>query len=121
VDPRLSRILLQSRTEGCVPEIAIITAALCIQDPRERPVEKAPQADAMHRIFQDPSSDFIGLLNIWNHYHQIQATDKSSSKLKRFCSQHFLSFKRMREWRDIHSQLLEIVNESSAAFFPTSP
>jgi ATP-dependent helicase HrpA len=112
VDPRLSRILLQSRTEGCVPEIAIITAALCIQDPRERPVEKAPQADAMHRIFQDPSSDFIGLLNIWNHYHQIQATDKSSSKLKRFCNQHFLSFKRMREWRDIHSQLLEIVNES---------
>ena len=52
VDPRLSRILLQSRTEGCVPEIAIITAALCIQDPRERPVEKAQQADAMHRIFR---------------------------------------------------------------------
>jgi len=112
VDPRLSRILLQSRTEGCVPEIAIITAALCIQDPRERPVEKAQQADAMHRIFSDPSSDFIGLLNIWNHYHQIQETDKSSSKLRRFCSQHFLSFKRMREWRDIHSQLSEIVNES---------
>jgi ATP-dependent helicase HrpA len=112
VDPRLSRILLQSRTEGCVPEIAVITAALCIQDPRERPVEKAQQADAMHRIFQDPASDFIGLLNIWNQYHQIQETDKSSSKLKRFCSRHFLSFKRMREWRDIHSQLLEIVNES---------
>jgi len=112
IDPRLSRILLQSRTEGCVPEIAIITAALCIQDPRERPVEKAQQADAMHRIFQDQASDFIGLLNIWNHYHQIQDTDKSSGKLKRFCNQHFLSFKRMREWRDIHSQLLEIVNES---------
>jgi ATP-dependent helicase HrpA len=113
VDPRLSRIMLQSRTEGCVPEIAIITAALCIQDPRERPVEKAQQADAMHRIFQDPSSDFIGLLNIWNHYHQIQETDKSTSKLKRFCSQHFLSFKRMREWRDIHFQLSEIVKESN--------
>ncbi|MCX5883950.1 MAG: ATP-dependent RNA helicase HrpA, partial [Deltaproteobacteria bacterium] len=112
VDPRLSRILLQSRTEGCVPEIAIITAALCIQDPRERPVEKAQQADAMHRIFSDPSSDFISLLNIWNHYNQLLETDKSSGRLKRFCSQHFLSFKRMREWRDIHSQLLEIVNES---------
>ncbi|MFH0998819.1 MAG: DUF3418 domain-containing protein [Pseudomonadota bacterium] len=112
VDPRLSRILLQSRTEGCVPEIAIITAALCVQDPRERPVEKAQQADAMHRMFSDPSSDFIGLLNIWNQYHQLHETDKSSGRLKRFCSQHFLSFKRMREWRDIHSQLSEILNES---------
>ncbi|MBI5594353.1 MAG: ATP-dependent RNA helicase HrpA [Deltaproteobacteria bacterium] len=111
VDPRLSRVLIQSRTEGCVPEIAIITAALCIQDPRERPVEKAQQADAMHRIFSDPSSDFIGLLNIWNHYNHLQETDKSSGRLKRFCSQHFLSFKRMREWRDIHAQLSEIVNE----------
>ena len=112
VDPRLSRILLQSRTEGCVPEITIIIAALCIQDPRERPIEKVQQADAMHRIFSDPSSDFIGLLNIWNHYHQLQETDKSTSKLKRFCSQHFLSFKRMREWRDIHFQLSEIAKES---------
>jgi ATP-dependent helicase HrpA len=112
VDPRLSRILLQSRTEGCVPEITIIVAALCIQDPRERPIEKAQQADAMHRIFSDPSSDFIALLNIWNHYQQLQETDKSTSKLKRFCSTHFLSFKRMREWRDIHSQLFEIGKES---------
>ncbi len=111
VDPRLSRILLQSRTEGCVAEIAIIIAALCIQDPRERPVEKSQQADAMHRIFNDPSSDFIGLLNIWNHYHQLQETDKSTGRLKRFCSQHFLSFKRMREWRDIHSQLSDIACE----------
>lgn len=111
VDPRLSRILLQSRTERCVPEITIIVAALCIQDPRERPIEKAQQADAMHRIFSDPSSDFIALLNIWNHYQQLQETDKSTSKLKRFCSTHFLSFKRMREWRDIHSQLFEIVND----------
>jgi ATP-dependent helicase HrpA len=111
VDPRLSRILLQSRTEGCVSEIAVIIAALCIQDPRERPVEKAQQADAMHRIFSDPSSDFIALLNIWNHYHQLRETDQSTGGLKRFCARHFLSFKRMREWRDIHSQLSEIARE----------
>ena len=121
VDPRLSRILIQSRTEGCVPEIAIITAALCIQDPRERPVEKAQQADAMHRIFSDPASDFIGLLNIWSQYHQLQETDKSSARLKRFCSQHFLSFKRMREWRDIHSQLSTIVEEFGMITSKTEP
>jgi len=111
VDPRLSRMLLQSRIEGCIPQIVVIIAALSIQDPRERPVEKTQQADQAHRIFSDPSSDFIMLLNIWNAYHHLQETDKSAGSLRQFCSRHFLSYKRMREWRDIHFQLTEIIKE----------
>ncbi len=111
VDPRLSRILLQSRIEGCMPQTAVIIAALCIQDPRERPVEKTQQADQAHRTFSDPSSDFITLLNIWNQYHLIQEADKSSGGLRQFCTRHFLSYRRMREWRDIHSQLNDIIRE----------
>ncbi len=120
IDPRLSRILLQARVEGCIPESVIITAALCIQDPRERPADKAQQADTMHRVFSDPLSDFIGLLNIWNQYHQLFSEGKNSSHLRKFCTRHFLSFKRMREWRDIHAQLSEIVNES-ALMISSSP
>lgn len=109
VDPRLSRILLQSQIEGCMPEIGIIAAALCIQDPRERPLEKAKQADTAHRSFHDPSSDFITLLNIWNQYQRTRESDPTTGGFKRFCTLHFLSFKRMREWRDIHSQLTDII------------
>ena len=112
VDPRLSRILIQSRDEKCVPEAVIITAALCIQDPRERPVDKAREADAMHRVFSDPSSDFIGLLNIWNQFQEASRGEKRLALLRKFCTRHFLSFKRMREWQDIHAQLSDIVNES---------
>jgi ATP-dependent helicase HrpA len=36
---------------------------------------------------------------------------RSSNQLKKFCRAHYLSFKRMREWRDIHSQILAILKE----------
>ncbi|MGD9373489.1 MAG: DUF3418 domain-containing protein, partial [Desulfobacterales bacterium] len=35
----------------------------------------------------------------------------SNNQMKRFCREHYLSFKRMREWRDIHGQLLDIMKE----------
>lgn len=108
VDPRLSRIIMESRKEGCLSEILIIAAALCIQDPRERPAEKIQQADSQHRIFSDPSSDFIWFLNLWKHYRQIGG---KSGDLRRFCKQHFLSFRRIREWQDIHAQLSETIEE----------
>ena len=111
VDPRLSCILLQSRIEGCISETMVIAAALCIQDPRERPVDKVQQADAAHRIFADPLSDFIGLLNIWTHCRRILEQENAVSQLRKFCSRHFLSFKRIREWMDVHSQLYDISKE----------
>ena len=114
IDPRLSRMLIQAKEEGCLKEIVIIAAALTLQDPRERPTERQADADAMHKIFEDPESDFITLLNIWNQYHDTLHIEKTTAGLKRFCRKHFLSHKRMREWRDIHAQIWAILKESSA-------
>jgi len=111
LDPRLSRMLIEAQHEGCIPEIAVIAAALSIQDPRERPAEKTREADRMHALFDDPGSDFVTLLNIWHRYHAHWQTVKSSNQMKRFCREHFISFKRMREWRDVHSQITAILAE----------
>jgi ATP-dependent helicase HrpA len=111
LDPRLSRVLLEAADENCIDQIAVIAAALSIQDPRERPLEKKDAADQMHARFDDPYSDFTTLLNVWNRYHHIHNTKKSTHQLKRFCRQHFLSYRRMREWRDIHSQIRAILEE----------
>lgn len=111
VDPRISRMLIEARNEKCLNEISIIAAALSIQDPRERPMEKQEAADLAHGKFADPLSDFISLLNIWNRYQEVWEQNKSAGKLKRFCKEHFLSFKRMREWRDIYTQLAGILEE----------
>ena len=114
VDPRLSKMLLEAHHQGCLREIIVIAAALCIQDPRERPMEKIQAADAAQRVFRDPASDFITLLNIWRQYHDALAREKTTGAMKRFCTRHFISFKRMREWRDIHAQLRDMLKESRA-------
>ncbi len=111
LDPRLSRMLLEARDRRCIDQIAVIAAALSIRDPRERPLEKTAEADRMHAQFNDPSSDFTTLLNIWNRYTHVWQTHKRANQLKRFCRQHFLSFNRMREWRDIYHQIRAILEE----------
>jgi ATP-dependent helicase HrpA len=115
LDPRLSRMLIEAQNQGCVQEIAVIASALSIQDPRERPSDKQTQADQKHALFHDPTSDFITLLNIWNRYHQHLAEHKSFGKMKKFCKEYFLSFRRMREWRDIHAQICEILTSPPAS------
>jgi len=112
LDPRLSGMLIEAQTENCLEEITVIASALSIQDPRERPSEKQAQADQAHAVFKDRASDFITLLNIWNAYHSTWQSAKSNNKLKKFCAESFLSFRRMREWRDIHRQIRAILEET---------
>jgi ATP-dependent helicase HrpA len=110
VDPTVGRMILQARGEKAVREVLVIAAGLSIQDPRERPQEMQTQADAAHRRFIHPDSDFLTLLNIWEAYHaEFEAL--SQAKLRRFCRDHFLSYTRLREWRDVHLQLLEVLRE----------
>jgi ATP-dependent helicase HrpA len=111
IDPRISRIIMEAEKEECVPEILVIASALSIQDPRERPADCEGEADTIHGKFADPTSDFITLLRIWNQYHAFMSTAKSKNRMKKFCQEHFLSFKRMREWVDVHDQLTSILDE----------
>jgi len=112
LDPRLSKMIIEARQKGCLEEITVIAAALSIQDPRERPAEKKQAADEAQAVFRDPQSDFIALLNIWKRYNASAGAQGSASKLKKFCKTHFLSFRRMREWLDIHNQISMILAEN---------
>ncbi|MGD1152495.1 MAG: ATP-dependent RNA helicase HrpA [Syntrophales bacterium] len=111
IDPRISRMIIEAEREGCVNEILIIASALSIQDPRERPVEFEKEADKVHARFADPSSDFMTLLRIWNQYHGLMQTVKSKGRMKKFCREHYLSIRRMREWIDVYDQLKAILDE----------
>ncbi|MGB0415481.1 MAG: ATP-dependent RNA helicase HrpA [Coraliomargarita sp.] len=110
VDPTVARMLLEAQRERCVPDVLVIAAGLSIQDPRERPAELAKEADAMQRRFIHKDSDFLTLLNIWNTYHD-EMEQLTQRKLRKFCVEHFLSFQRMREWRDIYNQLERILKD----------
>ncbi len=109
VDPRLSRMLIEAPDRGCLEEITVIAAAISSQDPRQRPADKTEEADRAHKVFSDPLSDFITLLNIWNKYNAVCA---ATSGARKFCKANFLSFKRMKEWRDIYTQITNILVET---------
>jgi ATP-dependent helicase HrpA len=104
LDPVLGRMLLQARQEQALPEVLVIAAGLSIPDPRERPEEQKDAAQTAHRKFAHPRSDFLSLLEIWRQCPSGEGRGGSNA-LRRFCKGHFLSFTRMREWRDIHRQL----------------
>lgn len=112
VDPRIGRMILAAGDEGCWHEALIIAAALAIQDPRERPAERAQAADECHAQFADPSSDFLSYLKLWDFYQDLRAK-LSRNQLRRACRQNFLAFNRMREWLDVHRQLKQLVSEAA--------
>ncbi len=118
VDPTVGRMILQARSEKALREVVIIAAALSIQDPRERPMDQQQKADTAHRRFNHPDSDFLALLAIWEAYHD-QFEAMTLGKLRKFCTTHFLSFMRMREWRDVHAQLVDTL-EGREGFQATS-
>ncbi|WIG54903.1 MAG: ATP-dependent helicase HrpA [Rhodanobacteraceae bacterium] len=105
IDAQLARMLVESRTLGVSDSVLPIVAFLGIQNPRERPADKQQQADAAHAEFADPQSDFIGVLNLWHAYREAHE-ELTQSKLRDWCAKHFVSFIRMREWRELHRQLL---------------
>ncbi|AEF54573.1 ATP-dependent helicase HrpA [Marinomonas posidonica IVIA-Po-181] len=105
IDPKLGRILIAAERHGVLADVAIIVSALSIADPRERPQDKKTQSDQAHAQDKDEDSDFAVFLNLWERYEgQRQAL--SQNQLRQFCRKQFLNFMRMREWRDIHRQIM---------------
>lgn len=110
LDPRLARMLIAAQEQSCVRELLIISSALSVQDPRERPIEKQQAADQSHRRFWAEHTDFAGFVNLWN-YFETQRQELTQNQLRKLCKKEFLSYLRLREWRDVHHQLCVAVKD----------
>lgn len=108
IDPRLARMVLAANEFGCMQEVMIITAALSIQDPRERPQQAQQKADELHQRFHDKDSDFAAYLKLWD-YLQERQKELSKSQFRKQLKAEFLHFLRVREWQDVYSQLRQTV------------
>ncbi len=117
IDPRFARMLIEARRTGVLPDVLAIVAGLSIQDVRERPEERREEADRLHARFTDPTSDFLTLLNLWNHLQEKQA-ELGSSAFRRLCRSEFLNYVRVREWTDVHRQLSTLLGGRAAARTP---
>ncbi len=116
LDPRVGRILLEARERGALDEVLVIASALSLQDVRDRPLDKQTQADQAHKKFDDEKSEFAGTLKLWKWLEDSKGGHGTDHKLSHrqydnLLREHYINVRRVREWRDIHSQLYTVVAE----------
>ncbi|MEY2617988.1 MAG: putative ATP-dependent helicase [Pseudomonadota bacterium] len=135
LDPRVGRMILEGRSRGALQEVLVVASALSVQDVRDRPMDQQTQADQQHAKFDDEKSEFSGYLTLWQWLHDARGgrhaggsgrsgqapivvgggagdTHKLSNRqYEQLLRQNFISVRRVREWRDIHSQLLTVITE----------
>ena len=121
VDPRVGRMILAARDRGCVAEVLVIASALSVPDPRDRPLAKQQAADQAHLLFRDERSDFLSLLALWDFFERKLGENLSHRKLVDACRARFVSYLRLREWRDVHAQLASEVAEQGWTWKPQLP
>ncbi|HMA32715.1 MAG TPA: ATP-dependent RNA helicase HrpA, partial [Casimicrobiaceae bacterium] len=121
LDPRIGRIVLAARDNGCLAEALVIASALAVPDPRERPQERAQAADQAHLQFRDANSDFLSLIALWEFFDGKAQRGLSHRKRVQECRAHFVSFLRLTEWRDVHAQLCAALTEAGWALDAALP
>ncbi len=115
LDPRVGRMILEAKARGALEEVLVIASALSVQDVRDRPMEAQAQADQAHAKFDDEKSEFTGYLKLWKWIHDARGGHGehklSNRQYESLLRQNFVNIRRVREWRDIHIQLLTVVTE----------
>nr|WP_315491843.1 ATP-dependent RNA helicase HrpA [uncultured Rhodoferax sp.] len=115
LDPRVGRMLLEARSREALDEALVIASALSVQDARDRPMEAQQQADTAHKKFDDEKSEFVGYLKLWKWIHDARGGEGqhklSNRQYEQLLRQNFVNIRRVREWKDIYSQLHTVVAE----------
>lgn len=104
VEPRLARMLLAASENAVLPTAIPVVAALACDDPRRRPIDAKQQADQQHAKFRVPGSDFLGMRKLWDWW-ETETRELSQAKARKLATSTYLSYPKMREWRDLAHQL----------------
>ena len=119
LDPRVGRMILEARDRQALDEVLVIASALSVQDVRDRPSEAQSQADQAHVKFDDEKSEFTGYLKLWKWLADARGGKSpagsehklSNRQYEQLLRQNFVNIRRVREWRDTHTQLHTTVAE----------
>jgi ATP-dependent helicase HrpA len=110
IDPRLGRMVIEAERLGCVREVLVIASALSIQDVRERPQDAPERANELHARFRVEGSDLLSIVALWDHLRARQR-ELSGNRFRRMCRDEYLHYLRVREWRDLYSQLRQVAGQ----------
>ncbi|WP_290870693.1 ATP-dependent RNA helicase HrpA [Aquabacterium sp.] len=125
LDPRVGRMILEAKDRQALAEVLVIAASLSVQDVRDRPIDQQQQADTKHKQFDDERSEFMGTIKLWKwldesrggHGHhepgQPEQHKLSHRKYEQLLRDNYINPRRVREWKDVYSQLHTVVAEHS--------
>ena len=105
IEPRLARMLVEAERNNALTNVLVIVAGLSVDDPRLRPLDRREEADRLHEAYRTETSDFASILLLWRAWTKARRNLRTQGKLRRFCRDRLLSYRRLCEWTDVHSQL----------------
>ena len=114
LDPRVGRMILEAKSRSAISEVLVIASALSLQDVRDRPLDMQQKADEAHKKFDDERSEFVGYLKLWKWLDDVRGNGDNKSSNRQWEQQlraSFVNIRRVREWRDIYSQLVSTVQD----------
>jgi ATP-dependent helicase HrpA len=114
LDPRVGRMILEAKSRSALSEVLVIASALSLQDVRDRPLDMQQKADEAHKKFDDERSEFVGYLKLWKWLDDVRGNGDNKSSNRQWEQQlraSFVNIRRVREWRDIYSQLVSTVQD----------
>ena len=114
LDPRVGRMILEAKSRSALSDVLIIASALSLQDVRDRPLDMQQKADEAHKKFDDERSEFVGYLKLWKWLDDVRGSGDNKSSNRQWEQQlraSFVNIRRVREWRDIYSQLVSTVQD----------
>lgn len=106
LDPALAVMLISSPEFYCSNEMLSITALLSVPQIFVRPANNRKRADEMKQQFAHPDGDHLTLLNA---YHAFKGAESAGEDTRKWCHEHFLSFRHLSTSDDVRGQLKRIM------------
>ncbi|KAK4670931.1 DEAH-box ATP-dependent RNA helicase prp43 [Podospora pseudoanserina] len=106
LDPALAVMLISSPEFYCSNEILSITSLLSVPQIWIRPNNNRKRADEMKAQFAHPDGDHLTLLNA---YHAYKGAEQNGEDVKKWCHEHFLSFRHLSSADNVRAQLKRIM------------
>lgn len=116
LDPALAVMLISSPEFYCSNEILSIVSLLSVPSIWVRPNNARKRADEMKMQFAHPDGDHLTLLNA---YHAFKGAETNGDDMKRWCHEHFLSYRHLSSADNVRAQLKRIMETHDISLVST--
>ncbi len=105
---RLGKMLIFGTLFKVLDKILTIAASLSSKSPFATDMDNSHQAEAAHKAFAHPTSDFLTICNVWDAYHRCK---KTSVNVRRFFETNYLNRAAFIEIEETRKQFIQLLTQ----------